>query len=78
MRSSIVASIVLGLAVCAASPVAAGRLFGDIKIDHTVEGGADVQRSKVLEPEVPPKGDVATVVLNIRAGLGDVEVRRAA
>ncbi|WP_329090164.1 MULTISPECIES: PspC domain-containing protein [unclassified Streptosporangium] len=52
--------------------------FGDIKIDHVVEGGADIEHSKILEPEVPPKGDVATIVLNIKAGIGDVEVRRAA
>ncbi|GAA2891743.1 hypothetical protein GCM10010517_56130 [Streptosporangium fragile] len=52
--------------------------FGDVKIDHTVEGGADVQHRKILEPEVPPAGDVATIVLNVRAGIGDVEVRRAA
>ncbi|WP_440073327.1 PspC domain-containing protein [Streptosporangium sp. OZ121] len=52
--------------------------FGDVKIDHAVEGGADIQHNKILEPEVLPKGDVATIVLNIKAGLGDVEVRRAA
>ncbi|WP_440082885.1 PspC domain-containing protein [Streptosporangium sp. LJ11] len=52
--------------------------FGDVKIDHAVEGGADIQHNKILEPEVLPEGDVATIVLNIKAGLGDVEVRRAA
>ncbi|MEU8378913.1 PspC domain-containing protein [Streptosporangium sp. NPDC048865] len=52
--------------------------FGDVKIDHTVEGGADIRHHRVLEPEVSPKGDVATVVLNVKAGIGDVEVRRAA
>ncbi|MGC5013727.1 PspC domain-containing protein [Streptosporangium sp. DT93] len=52
--------------------------FGDVKIDHTVEGGADIRYSKVLEPEVTPRGDVATIVLNVKAGIGDVEVRRAA
>lgn len=52
--------------------------FGDVKIDHTVEGGADIRHDRILEPEVPPKGDVATIVLNIKAGIGDVEVRRAA
>ncbi|WP_433251793.1 PspC domain-containing protein [Streptosporangium sp. CA-135522] len=52
--------------------------LGDVKIDHTVEGGADIQYSKVLEPEVTPDGDVATIVLNVKAGIGDVEVRRAA
>ncbi|GAA4179125.1 hypothetical protein GCM10022252_00150 [Streptosporangium oxazolinicum] len=52
--------------------------FGDVKIDHVVEGGADIVHNKILEPEVPPKGDVATIVLNIKAGIGDVDVRRAA
>ncbi|WP_440099696.1 PspC domain-containing protein [Streptosporangium sp. H16] len=52
--------------------------FGDVKIDHAVEGGADIHHNKILEPEVLPEGDVATIVLNIKAGLGDVEVRRAA
>jgi phage shock protein PspC (stress-responsive transcriptional regulator) len=52
--------------------------LGDVKIDHAVEGGADIQHNKILEPEVTPKGDVATIILNIKAGIGDVEVRRAA
>ncbi|WP_326820006.1 PspC domain-containing protein [Streptosporangium sp. NBC_01756] len=52
--------------------------LGDVKIDHAVEGGTDIQHNKVLEPEVTPKGDVATIVLNVKAGIGDVEVRRAA
>lgn len=52
--------------------------LGDVKIDHSVKGGADVKHNKILEPEVPPKGDAATIVLNVKAGIGDVEVRRAA
>ncbi|MFI7055984.1 PspC domain-containing protein [Streptosporangium canum] len=52
--------------------------LGDVKIDHAVEGGADIRHDKTLEPETAPKGDVATVVLNVKAGIGDVEVRRAA
>ncbi|WP_030912629.1 PspC domain-containing protein [Streptosporangium amethystogenes] len=52
--------------------------FGDVKIDHTVEGGADIRHIRILEPEVPPNGDVATIVLNIKVGIGDAEVRRAA
>ncbi|MER7127638.1 PspC domain-containing protein [Streptosporangium saharense] len=52
--------------------------IGDVKIDHLVEGGADVHHKKILEPEVRPKGDAPTIVLNIKAGIGDVEVRRAA
>ncbi|MBG0820778.1 PspC domain-containing protein [Planomonospora sp. ID91781] len=52
--------------------------LGDVKIDHVVQGGADIHHERVLEPEVPPEGEVATIVLNVRAGVGDVEVRRAA
>ncbi|GGL05511.1 PspC domain-containing protein [Planomonospora parontospora] len=52
--------------------------LGDVKIDHVVQGGADIRHERVLEPEVPPEGEVATIVLNVRAGVGDVEVRRAA
>ncbi|MEV8633361.1 PspC domain-containing protein [Streptosporangium sp. NPDC051023] len=52
--------------------------LGDVKIDHSVAGGADVHHDKILEPEVQPRGDVATIVLNVKAGIGDVEVRRAA
>ena len=53
--------------------------YEDEGLDVTIEeGGADIRYSKVLEPEVPPKGDVATIVLNVKAGIGDVEVRRAA
>ncbi|MBB2909550.1 phage shock protein PspC (stress-responsive transcriptional regulator) [Streptosporangium becharense] len=52
--------------------------FGDVKIDHVVEGGADVRHRRILNPEVTPEGEVATIVLNVKAGIGDVEVRRAA
>ncbi len=52
--------------------------LGDVKIDHSVKGGADVRHVKVLEPEVPPRGRVATISLTLKAGVGDVEVRRAA
>ncbi|MBG0813516.1 PspC domain-containing protein [Planomonospora sp. ID82291] len=52
--------------------------LGDVKIDHVVQGGADIHHERVLEPEVTPEGEVATIVLNVKAGLGDVEVRRAA
>ncbi|GAA3444154.1 PspC domain-containing protein [Planomonospora venezuelensis] len=52
--------------------------FGDVQIDHSVQGGADIRYEKVLEPEVTPEGEVATVVLTVKAGVGDVEVRRAA
>ncbi|GIH89536.1 PspC domain-containing protein [Planobispora siamensis] len=52
--------------------------LGDVEIDHSVQGGADVRHEKVLEPEVTPKGEVATIVLTVKAGVGDVEVTRAA
>ncbi|GII90866.1 PspC domain-containing protein [Sinosporangium siamense] len=52
--------------------------FGDVQIDHAVVGGTDVRHHKILEPEVRPKGAVPTIVLEVRAGVGDVEVRRAA
>lgn len=51
---------------------------GDVKVDHQVSGGTDIQVDETLEPEVTPKGDVSTIVLNIKGGIGDVEVRRAA
>ncbi|MFC4057862.1 PspC domain-containing protein [Planomonospora corallina] len=52
--------------------------IGDVKIDHAVQGGPDVRYERVLEPEVETEGEVATVVLTVRMGIGDVEVRRAA
>ncbi|MEU9835521.1 PspC domain-containing protein [Streptosporangium sp. NPDC048047] len=51
---------------------------GDVKIDQMTQGGTGVRHVRVLEPEVQPKGDVATIVLRVSAGIGDVEVRRAA
>ncbi|MFI6293260.1 PspC domain-containing protein [Nonomuraea sp. NPDC050790] len=51
---------------------------GDITIDQSLRGGVDVEFDKVLTPETPPKGAVSTIVLNLRGGMGDVEVRRAA
>ncbi|GHE34204.1 hypothetical protein GCM10017673_41430 [Streptosporangium violaceochromogenes] len=62
----------------ARAEVSAYTKLGDVKIDHSVKGGADVRHSKTLEPELPPKGEAATIVLNLRAGIGDIEVRRAA
>ncbi|MCG5217263.1 PspC domain-containing protein [Streptosporangium soli] len=52
--------------------------LGDIQIDHSVKGGSNVRHERKLEPEAPPKGRVATVVLTLKVGVGDVEVRRAA
>ncbi|MFI6394667.1 PspC domain-containing protein [Nonomuraea sp. NPDC050540] len=51
---------------------------GDITIDQSLRGGVDVEFDKILAPETPPKGAVSTIVLNLRGGMGDVEVRRAA
>nr|BFE86391.1 hypothetical protein GCM10020093_089920 [Planobispora longispora] len=42
--------------------------FGDVKIDHMVQGGADIRHERVLEPEVTPDGTVATIVLTVKAG----------
>ncbi|MFG6193147.1 PspC domain-containing protein [Nonomuraea sp. JJY05] len=58
--------------------VHATNKVGDVKLDHSVRGGVDVRYDKVLEPEVEPDGKVSTIVLNLRGGLGDMEVRRAA
>ncbi|MEZ0072819.1 PspC domain-containing protein [Planotetraspora sp. GP83] len=52
--------------------------LGEVKIDHKVEDGADVSFDRVLEPEVTGPGDVPTIELHVKAGIGDVEVRRAA
>ncbi|MDA0637505.1 PspC domain-containing protein [Nonomuraea sp. MCN248] len=58
--------------------VHATNQVGDIQVDRVLRGGVKVRLDKVLEPEVAPKGEPATLVLNIRGGVGDVEVRRAA
>ncbi|MFI7127598.1 PspC domain-containing protein [Nonomuraea sp. NPDC050153] len=59
--------------------VHATNKIGDVKLDHSVRGGVDVRWNKVLEPETKqPDGKVSTIILNLRGGLGDMEVRRAA
>ncbi|MEV1002006.1 PspC domain-containing protein [Nonomuraea sp. NPDC050202] len=58
--------------------VHASNKIGDIVIDQSLRGGVDVRTSKVLEPVVKPSGKVPTLVLNLKGGLGDMEVRRAA
>ncbi|MET7332423.1 PspC domain-containing protein [Nonomuraea sp. NPDC005650] len=58
--------------------VHATNKVGDVKLDHSVRGGVDVRWNKVLEPEIKPDGKVPTIILNLRGGLGDMEVRRAA
>src|SRR5690606_16917459 len=50
---------------------------GDIEVDDVLVTGPRATVRRVLEPEVPPKGRVATIVLTVRANVGDVEVRRA-
>ncbi|MBT2224402.1 PspC domain-containing protein [Nonomuraea sp. NEAU-A123] len=58
--------------------VHASNKVGDIKVDQSLRGGVDVKFDKVLEPDTRPKGAVSTIVLNLRGGVGDMEVRRAA
>ncbi|MDF5751344.1 PspC domain-containing protein [Spongiactinospora sp. TRM90649] len=58
--------------------VKARSRVGDVKIDHSIKGGPNARQEKILEPEVRPSGEAATVVLDIRAGVADVEVRRGA
>ncbi|GGK77223.1 hypothetical protein Sme01_42990 [Sphaerisporangium melleum] len=52
--------------------------LGDVKIEHTVQSGADVRHVKTLEPDVTPKGGVPIIELHVEAGVGDVEVSREA
>jgi predicted membrane protein len=52
--------------------------IGDIKVDQSIRGGVDVKFDKVLEPEIRPKDKAPTIVLNLRGGVGDLEVRRGA
>ncbi|GAA3243615.1 hypothetical protein GCM10020216_071060 [Nonomuraea helvata] len=77
------ASVTVGELVVIVPPTArvevhATNKVGDIKLDHSVKGGVDVRCDKVLEPEVRPDKKVSTIVLNLRGGLSDMEVRRAA
>ncbi|GAA2311885.1 hypothetical protein GCM10010149_73310 [Nonomuraea roseoviolacea subsp. roseoviolacea] len=58
--------------------VHASNKVGDIQIDQSIRGGTDIRFDKVLEPETTTKGPVSTIVLNLRSGFGDMEVRRAA
>ncbi|MFB9525355.1 PspC domain-containing protein [Nonomuraea roseola] len=48
---------------------------GDISIGQSVEGGTDLEVNRVLEPEVRSEGKVPTIVLNLKGGVGDLEVR---
>lgn len=58
--------------------VHAANKIGDIKVDQSIRGGVDIRVNKVLEPETKPSGKVSTLVLNLKGGIGDMEVRRAA
>lgn len=58
--------------------VHATNKIGDIVIDQSLKGGVQVRSDKVLEPETKPEGKVSTIVLNLKGGVGDMEVRRAA
>jgi len=58
--------------------VHATNKVGDIQIDQTLRGGVDLRFDKVLDPEIRPKGKVATIVLRLKGGASDLEVRRAA
>jgi predicted membrane protein len=58
--------------------VHATNKLGDIQVDQSLRGGVDVRFDKVLTPEVKPEKDVSTIVLNLRGGVGDLEVRRGA
>nr|WP_169806350.1 PspC domain-containing protein [Herbidospora sakaeratensis] len=52
--------------------------LGDVKIEHHVSDGTDVQISRVLNPVTSPDGLAPTIELYVSAGVGDVEVRRGA
>lgn len=51
---------------------------GDIRIDQQLMSGLNVQFDRTLEPEVEPEGEPATIVLNLKGGVSDMEVRRGA
>ncbi|GAA3528130.1 hypothetical protein GCM10022419_003680 [Nonomuraea rosea] len=77
------ASVTVGELVVIVPPTArvevhAANKVGDIKIDQSIRGGVDIRTNKVLTPEIAPDGKAATIVLNLKGGIGDMEVRRAA
>ncbi|WP_218034255.1 LiaF domain-containing protein, partial [Acrocarpospora corrugata] len=82
-RTRFDATISVGQLTVVLPPTARVEVFaytrlGDIKIDHRVDNGADVTVNRVLDPEVRGDGDASTIELHVKAGIGDVEVRRAA
>ncbi|GII88598.1 hypothetical protein Ssi03_65880 [Sphaerisporangium siamense] len=82
-RTRFDASVGIGEMKVIVPPTARVEVFGrtrlgDVKIEHVVQGGTDVRHDKVLEPDVTPPGSPAVIELHVKAGIGDVEVRRAA
>ncbi|GII66450.1 hypothetical protein Skr01_65350 [Sphaerisporangium krabiense] len=82
-RTRFDASVGIGEMKVIVPPTARVEVFGrtrlgDVKIEHVVQGGTDVQHDKVLEPDATPPGSPAVIELHVKAGIGDVEVRRAA
>lgn len=82
-RARFSASVSMGQLTVIVPPTARIEVYGytrlgEVKIDHKVKDGADVQFDRVLEPEVSGTGDMATIELHVKAGIGDVDVRRAA
>ncbi|WP_176993085.1 PspC domain-containing protein [Nonomuraea jiangxiensis] len=77
------ASVTVGELVVIVPPTArvevhATNKVGDIKLDQSLKGGVDVRLDRVLEPELKPDEEVSTIVLHLKGGMGDMEVRRAA
>ncbi|WP_405088662.1 PspC domain-containing protein [Microbispora sp. NBC_01389] len=77
------ASVSLGQLAVIVPPTARVEVYGftklgEVRIDHQVKDGTNVRFDRVLEPETPGKGDAPTIELHVKAGVGDVEVRRAA
>jgi hypothetical protein len=82
-RTRFDASVSIGQLKVIVPPTARVEVFassriGDIKIDQSVRSGPDVQYERILEPEIAGATPAPTFELHLKAGLGDVEVRRAA
>ena len=52
--------------------------FGDIRIEHSMHSGPGIHVTKTLPADVTGESPAPTLELHLKAGLGDVEVRRAA
>ncbi|MFI6811565.1 PspC domain-containing protein [Nonomuraea sp. NPDC050328] len=82
-RTTFNASVTIGELIVVLPPTAqvevhATARIGEIRVDHSVIDGTDIEVNRVLQPETPPEGAAATIVLRIKGGVGDVVVRRAA